>query len=711
MSEVDPLDLSNLQMLPDWVKQPQEKPQFKEEPVRPPKGGKGRGKGGGGFGGGFGGGDRRGSGPPRGRRDDGGGGGRGQRRDDRRGGGSGKGKGKGKFNDRRGGQKREQRPPQDLVPKDVRLTFQPAGEGVAFISQQIKTSGCAYPVFDLARLILNNRDRYSLVFESKGETKLFLCALDNSLWLSRNEAVNHATHCKEFSNYYQEEQVSVDPPKGNFSSIAVCGLSGKLLGPPNHHSYQENIIRVHAERFPRMHIDGYRRKIKMERGEEIVEKWKEQESTQSHFTLLKGEEGAEPVVFKNRQEAVRHFSENFANDLVRELKKATIPGDISGRQLARPLFNLLKQEGERLRKFPMDMVQRLCRAFEKQGLKFFKEGKKTTYVARLRPRQITNEEKFSDGIRKIVSYVRSHPNTKLNDLAGALIPESKRSSAPPKPKKKKNRRRRSKRPAARPQGPFTLWTRRRQPAAVPAKPEPPSRETPAKTETAEAAAAPAVATGPFTLWTNRRPAAPEKAAKDTSEKAEPPAAAVQEAISPGTLAFTIWTRPYREARLAPKPTDSPAPAKPAEKPAAAPSLTPEEIAVLQDLRWLIREGYVIEFSNGTLKLPRSPEPPKKKVVAKKAAKTPQAKASAGNPPKPTTSPTPAQPSAVVDRKPDPTPTSAPPSAGPIRSTPATPAVEETSPSPSPDEYPKPNNSPTSLPPSTTAPTPPDSAQE
>ena len=164
-------------------------------------------------------------------------------------------------------------PKQDPLPKDVSMIFQPEREGVAYIAQQIKTSGCAYPVFDLARLILNNRDRYCLIFENKGDAKFHLCKLDHSLWMSREEAIAHATTCREFGDYYKEEQVSVDPPKWNFSSIAVCGLSGALLGPPNHHSYQENIIRVHAERYPRMHIDGYKRKIKVERDEEIVEKW------------------------------------------------------------------------------------------------------------------------------------------------------------------------------------------------------------------------------------------------------------------------------------------------------------------------------------------------------------------------------------------------------------------------------------------------------
>ena len=638
MSEVDPLDLSNLQMLPDWVKQPQETPKFKEEPVRKPGGGKGHGKGGRG-------------GPPRGRRDDNRRSGGGPRRDnnqrggkrfdqrDKRGGGRGGKGGKG-----RGGPRddRDRRAPQDHVPKGVSLIFQPARDGVAFIAQQIKTSGCAYPVFDLARLILNNRDRYNLVFESKGDTKLFHCKLDHSLWMSRDEAVGHATTCKEFGDYYKEEMVTVDPPKGNFSSIAVCGLSGELLGPPNHHSYQENIVRVHAERFPRMHIDGYRRKIKVERDEEIVEKWKEQQSTQAHFTLLKTKEGEEPTVFKSRQEAARHFSQNFADGLIQEVKKATLPGDISGKHLARPIFNLLRQEGERLRKFPMDLVQRLCRAFEKQGLKFFKEGKKTTDVARLRPRQITDEGGFSDGIRRIVSYIRSHPNTKLNDLAGAMIPESKRSAPLPQPKKKPKRRRRTKKPKNRAslRGPFTIWTR---------KPEPEIEEP-----------------------TQEAPKEPES---------NSPAAGEQRPATPVTKAFTIWT----QSQAPQSPSEQPPSAAP--EPAAAPALTPEEIAVLQDLRWLIREGYVIEFSNGTLKLPRSPEPAKKKQPKKKAASSspPGAKAES--------------PDASAVRNPNPTPTTPPPSGSTPRAA-ASPTTTDQAPPDSPPEPParKPDPTPTSAPP-------------
>ena len=71
----------------------------------------------------------------------------------------------------------------------------------------------------------------------------------------------------------KKQEIEVEPPKGNFTVIAVCGLSGALLGPPNFHSYQKNLMDLHQRKFSRMHIDGYKRKIQMVRDEETIEKW------------------------------------------------------------------------------------------------------------------------------------------------------------------------------------------------------------------------------------------------------------------------------------------------------------------------------------------------------------------------------------------------------------------------------------------------------
>ena len=52
--------------------------------------------------------------------------------------------------------------------------------------------------------------------------------------------------------FYQTERTATEPPKGKYTFVAQCGLSGIILGPPNHHDYQNALRKLHAERFSRM---------------------------------------------------------------------------------------------------------------------------------------------------------------------------------------------------------------------------------------------------------------------------------------------------------------------------------------------------------------------------------------------------------------------------------------------------------------------------
>ena len=56
---------------------------------------------------------------------------------------------------------------------------------------------------------------------------LFLCAIDDTLWLSEQEAVDHALN-KHFGMFYQAEKTPTDPPKGTYTFVAQCGMSDAL---------------------------------------------------------------------------------------------------------------------------------------------------------------------------------------------------------------------------------------------------------------------------------------------------------------------------------------------------------------------------------------------------------------------------------------------------------------------------------------------------
>ena len=317
MSDSGPIDLADLQLKPQWIDDLDKPNPFaafegkdardNRKPRRDGRGGSGGGNRGPHGRGGSGGGNRGPHGPG-----GGGGGGQGQQRgnrpprpqgDRRQGGGGNKPQGDrrrqgGDRGPRRGGQgrgpgqgPRQQRPDRPPLYELIDIEIIPDQAGVEAVAKQIKMTGRSYPIFDLARLSLGGPERYHAKFTLKPETtqvQLVECRLDRSLWLSMGEAVRHFSNTPLFSQYYKKQEIEVEPPKGNFSVIAVCGLSGALLGPPNFHSYQKNLMDLHQRKFSRMHIDGYKRKIQMVRDEETIEKWKNSLTKSTQYVYIKG---------------------------------------------------------------------------------------------------------------------------------------------------------------------------------------------------------------------------------------------------------------------------------------------------------------------------------------------------------------------------------------------------------------------------------------
>ena len=161
-----------------------------------------------GGGGGFGGsGERRGAGgPPRG----------GSKFGDRKG-------GFGRRDDRRGERRERPEPPAPLP--EIGVTFLPDENGVESLARQIKMTGRAYPLFDIARLILQKPERYTvkLTVQKKPDgaiaQPMFVCALDETPWLSEDEAVAHVLK-SHFATFYQAERTATEPPKGRYTFVA-----------------------------------------------------------------------------------------------------------------------------------------------------------------------------------------------------------------------------------------------------------------------------------------------------------------------------------------------------------------------------------------------------------------------------------------------------------------------------------------------------------
>ena len=430
------LDL-DLHFLPSWAQQPADANRFAKYTGNEESGGGDRRRGGGrGFGGG--GGDR---GPRRdfrgprpqgqgGPRPDGqrgprpsGPGGPGQG-GDRRGGGGGGFRGR---DDRRGGfrgrpDERRELPP--LPPIDV--NFIPEDKGVESLARQIKLTGRAYPLFEIANLILKKAERYRVQFASqkkdgKAVAPLYICQLDDSIWLSEADAMHHILD-KHFDAFYSSEKIPTDPPKGTYTFVAQDAVSGTILGPPNYHDYQNKLRKLHQDRFSRVPFDMFKSRIKIVRDEAVVKKWLEEQSFRTEYTALNVPEA---IKLQSREEVENHFKATHVPNVMRVEDSITLDGADAQALQNRPFPALLRRAWDEQSRFPIKVVNVLSQQFARHGLHFFKVNKSVTHVAIARPRYLDMEATpVGESVRKIVQFIETHPKTTRRKLIQEFVPNA-----------------------------------------------------------------------------------------------------------------------------------------------------------------------------------------------------------------------------------------------------------------------------------------------
>jgi hypothetical protein len=383
---------------------------------------------------------------------------------------------------------------------EIDVALIPEERGVESLARQIKVAGRAYPLFDIAQMILQKPERHTVVFtvkknaEGRAVQPLFACALDDTLWLSEDEAVAHVLK-KHFTTFYQPEKTATEPPKGKYTFVAQCGMSGVIFGPPNYHDYQNQLRKLHAERFSRMPFEVYKSRVRIVRDEEVVKKWVEEQSWKTEYLCLNM---PEPLRLTNMEAVEKHFRENHKDNIIKQVDSYKLSGT-AARSLRSPeLTRLVRSVWEDQRRFPLQIATTLSQQFASHGLQFFKVNKTITHVSVARPHYLDLLlTPVSEGVKKIVDFINANPKCTRRKLLEALAPSP--------------------------------------------VPEP-----------------------------------------------QPPASAEEQATTPPT-------------------TQNAEP-------------TPEQNALVSDLHWLIHQGHVIEFANGTLETAKKPIPRPPKPEPKPAAK-------------------------------------------------------------------------------------------
>lgn len=349
----------------------------------------------------------------------------GQRRDGSQGATQSFGRGKRSFD-----QQDKFRPNRDDTPPatGVRVTILPDLEAVHLIVKEVHQMARCYSLFDVATTLLHKRERCRALFELKQSLPpMWRTKSGEALYLSREDAQAHLWHGGARAEYLEQETIEVDPPAGNYQAVAKCGLSGKWLGPPNFHTYQTELRRIHRENFSHLPFEAYTAKVRTERGEEALQAWRETMSRKTRWRA-RGEDKEDAWVDDPAQ-AQRLLNQIAFDQCFEPTHRAELPASASGHQLSPPLRVSLKLGFHHAHKHPAMLIPAICKALEADHLPVFKRKGKL-YTGPVRPHPLPKDVTLAPRPGQIIEWIRSHsPGAKLEGLWQAVLPEG--STAPP----------------------------------------------------------------------------------------------------------------------------------------------------------------------------------------------------------------------------------------------------------------------------------------
>lgn len=305
------------------------------------------------------------------------------------------------------------------------MAFLPNRERLALVVRDIQASRRAFPLIEIASRFLGRDDLYSVKLElpppaEGAERQTFIQCLEcRRVFRQRANAEAHILN-EHLDKFFIIEETEVEPPAGVFACVARCRLSGTLLGPPNHHGYNEKIQELWASRFAHMSKGEYLGHIETIRDEALVEQWKESVRKRTLYRLKEPPEGTEARPM-TRAEAQDWLRTGRLKAMLRESPRCLVPGPQSKRFDDGALRSAVSLAWQKETRFPFTLSLALRPAFRHMHLHLFKVNAKETFVTAVPPAPV--DLAIAPAIvREIVTFLEAHPGSTRHQVLDGLRP-------------------------------------------------------------------------------------------------------------------------------------------------------------------------------------------------------------------------------------------------------------------------------------------------
>ena len=294
----------------------------------------------------------------------------------------------------------------------------PETKALGTIIRKIQGDTHAYKLKDLAYFFLDNPESILLKISPKApqgsqpqpstSTSFYQCKVCGFASTKEEDVLEHVLSA-HLGEYYDAKEIDCEPPKGNFTCVAKCGLSGVLLGPPNIHEFNAVVKEMIRTKYPNMSEADYRSRIEMVRDTESIEAWRASAVKKTVF-FHKGEAETEGAAQLTREQAEGEFKRVVLPSLVDKPKHLMIKASVAATSPVKPLVWAVNDAIAAERRAPYAMIYALRGAFHHRKLNFFRaneaRGPEFVIAAELKP---FDAEHAIPELAAVSKYLDAHP--------------------------------------------------------------------------------------------------------------------------------------------------------------------------------------------------------------------------------------------------------------------------------------------------------------
>ena len=302
-------------------------------------------------------------------------------------------------------------------PLEAEVKILPETKALGTIIRKLQSDTHAYKLKDLAYFFLDNPSSVLLKITprnvqtsqtSQTSQTFYQCKACGFASTNESDVLEHIATA-HLGEYYDSKEVECEPPKGNFSCVAKCGLSGVLLGPPNIHEFNAVVKEMIRTKYPEMSEEQYRSHIEMVRDADTIEEWRKTATKKTVF-FAKGTADQEGAPSLSREQAEGEFKRTILPSLIDTPKNLMITADVAMKSPVKPLQWAVKDAVEAERRAPYNMCFALRGAFHHRKMKFFRanDARGQEFVTNVEYKEFDAEHAIPE-LAAAAKFVAEHP--------------------------------------------------------------------------------------------------------------------------------------------------------------------------------------------------------------------------------------------------------------------------------------------------------------